>query len=164
MAFDITLHHRRSIRLRHYDYAQTGFYFLTICTFHRVPIFGRVIDGAMVLNDAGVIADAQWQATREMRANVELHDCVIMPNHMHGILEITAANDVARDATLGDIVRGYKSAVTKQVRALQGDAALLVWQRGFYENVIRCEGAYLAMSEYIQTNPQRWKDDIYFAK
>jgi putative transposase len=164
MAFDLTIHHRCSIRLRHYDYAQTGFYFLTICTFHRRPLFGEVVDGVMILNAAGLIADAQWQATREMRANVALHECVIMPNHMHGILEITASDELARDATLGDMVRGYKSAVTKQVRAVQEVAQLSVWQRGFYENVIRSEDAYVAMSDYIQTNPQRWKTDIYFAK
>jgi putative transposase len=164
MTFDVTLHHRRSIRLRHYDYSRRGFYFLTICTFNRAALFGEVVDGVMLPNAAGIIADAQWQATREMRTNVELHECIIMPNHMHGILEITDSNEVACNAALGDMVRGYKSAVTKQVRALQGEVKVSVWQRGFYENVIRSEDAYVAMSEYIQTNPLRWKDDLYFTK
>ncbi len=116
----------------------------------------------MLPNAAGIIAHAQWQATREMRANVELHEYIIMPNHMHGILEITDVNETACEATLGDMVRGYKSAVTRQVRAQQGGAQSAVWQRGFYENVIRSEEAYLAMSRYIQTNPLRWENDLYF--
>jgi REP element-mobilizing transposase RayT len=108
------LHHRRSVRLRDYDYSQEGLYFITLCVQNRECIFGNVVDGAddadvagagacrgvarnaptdtptMILNEIGEIVRREWLKTAELRPNVVLHNFVVMPNHFHGILEITA--------------------------------------------------------------------------
>jgi len=134
------------------------------------------------LNDAGRLAHEEWGKTGAMRKNIELHEFVVMPNHMHGIVEIVGAHcmrpdsasddatvqfrrgasgRVQRAPTVGDVVRGYKSAVTKRINQLHNLSNPPVWQRNYYEHIIRNEEAYLKIAEYIQTNPQRWEDDIY---
>lgn len=126
---------RRSIRLRDYDYSSPGEYFITICTHNRECLFGEVVDGEMVLNDFGKIAHEEWFRTESIRDNVELDVFVIMPNHMHAIFGIKAnINEFGKPTvgaysdtplhesnskfklpskTVGAIVRGYKSTVTK---------------------------------------------------
>ncbi len=79
---------RRSIRLRGYDYSQDGLYFITICTYNREPIFGRIANGKMQLNDAGIIARDAWLDTARIRPNVVLGDFVVMPNHFHAVFAI----------------------------------------------------------------------------
>ena len=85
------IHHRRSIRLKGYDYAQEGLYFITICCFENKHLFGKIVDWVMVLNDAGKIAEKCWLEIPEHFKNVVLHAFVIMPNYVHGILEIKGA-------------------------------------------------------------------------
>ena len=94
MKYDPNIHHRRSIRLRGYDYSQEGLYFITLCTQNRLHLFGKIVDdgqGTMIcsLNEYGGIAEKEWIKTPEIRPNVRLDIFVIMPNHMHGIIEIT---------------------------------------------------------------------------
>lgn len=181
MVFNPDIHHRRSIRLRGYDYSQAGMYFVTICTQGRLCLFGDVVDGAMKLNDAGRLAHEEWRNTEVMRENIALHEFIVMPNHVHGIIEIAVgarctrplsprADDgqgrvqlgrVQRAPTIGDVVRGYKSAVTKRVSQLHERHSLAVWQRNYFEHIIRDEDSYLKIAEYIQTNPQRWQMDTY---
>ena len=163
MFFSPDIHHRRSIRLQTFDYSQACLCFVTICTHDRLPLFGTVAEGEMVLNAAGEIAQREWQKTVEMRSNVVSDVFVVMPDHVHGIVNITQAQSgrVQHHATLGDIVRGYKSAVTRQIAALHFNPDGGVWQRNYYEHVIRHEKSYLQIAEYIQTNPLRWQDDIY---
>ena len=132
MASETDIHHRRSIRLKAYDYSQTGLYFLTICTYERQALFGTIKDGELLLNDCGRVAHNEWLKTAQIRENIVLHDFVVMPNHLHGIVEI------------------------------QEDTQLRIWQRNYYEHIIRSEASYLTISEYIQTNPQRWAEDTYF--
>jgi len=175
MVFDPNIHHRKSIRLRGYDYAQNGLYFITICTDRRLPIFGAISEGMLNLNEAGEIAYEEWLKTQHIRRNIILHEFVVMPNHVHGIIEIVGADCIRPNctedieegrrhyaSTIGDVIRGYKSAVTKVVRQLQANPGLQVWQRNYYEHVIRNEAAYLKIVDYIQTNPQRWLEDIYY--
>lgn len=88
-----TLPQRHSIRLRHYDYSQAGLYFVTICTYEKQALFGDVIDGEMRLNNAGKIAELEWHKTESMREKIVLHDFVVMPNHVHGIIEIINSNE-----------------------------------------------------------------------
>ena len=88
-----TLPQRRSIRLRHYDYSQAGFYFVTICTHEKQALFGEIIGREMCLNRAGIIAQSEWHKTGLMREKIILHDFVVMPNHVHGIIEIVNSND-----------------------------------------------------------------------
>ena len=81
--------HRHSIRLKNYDYSQAGLYFVTVCTEYRLHLFGKIIDFEMKLNDAGKIAKKCWLEIPGHYPNVILHEYVIMPNHIHGIIEIT---------------------------------------------------------------------------
>jgi REP element-mobilizing transposase RayT len=89
MNYSPKIHHRRSIRLKGYDYAQAGLYFITICTNHRQHIFGEVLNSQMILNDTGKVADECWQAIPQHFPNAILHEFVVMPNHVHGIIELT---------------------------------------------------------------------------
>lgn len=160
-------HHRRSIRLEGYDYSQEGLYFITICCQDRASLFGMVQNNEMVLNEAGKIASQCWEAIPEHFLNVILHEYVIMPNHVHGILEIinAEAKDISSlsshpkgtSKTVGSIVRGFKIGVTKWMR--QNTLVYHVWQRNYYENIIRNDGAYNTISNYIKNNPANWDSD-----
>lgn len=166
---------RRSIRLKQYDYSTTGFYFITICTWKHLCLFGKIEKDRMIINKSGEITEKEWYRTGELRANIKLHEFIIMPNHMHGIIEITNNRDTTRrgtacrarfakpqQGTISTMIRSYKSAVTKQIRDQSNDRKLKIWQRNYYEHIIRNEEAYLKISEYIQNNPLKWKEDKYF--
>ena len=88
MTYDSNIHHRRSIRLQRYDYSREGWYYITICVENHKCIFGNIIDGKMQLNAFGTIAKKQWLYTEEIRKNIILDAFIIMPNHMHGIIQI----------------------------------------------------------------------------
>lgn len=185
MSYDPDRHHRRSIRLKGYDYAQSGAYFVTIVTQRRACLFGQVTNGQMQLNDAGLVAKACWLAIPEHFPFVELDAFVIMPNHIHGIIVITdtgvgannhsprtvganvgaGANDHSPrpspfrspSQTIGSIIRGFKIGVTKWFRA--NTDVYVVWQRNYYEHIIRDEPALQRIRYYIAANPVRWTDD-----
>ncbi len=91
MRFNPDIHHRKSIRLPNYDYSQTGLYFITICTHERLPLFGEIVNGAMNLNQAGVMVDAMWRELANKFPTIQLHEYVVMPNHFHGVVEIVGA-------------------------------------------------------------------------
>jgi REP element-mobilizing transposase RayT len=202
--YNPNIHHRRSIRLKGYDYSSEGLYFITICCHNKVCLFGHVLNGAMVLNEYGQIAFNEWMKTPEIRPNVELGEFIVMPNHIHGIIRITRRGesyspnsggeshspDCRGDSrgvlntpdfmgesvspqrysprlqgpsqTIGAIVRGYKSAVTKKLNAL--GVGRKVWQRDYYEHIIRNEQAYNNISNYIVNNPSKWWDDKFYLK
>lgn len=88
MRYDLDRHHRRSVRLRGYDYSQPGAYFVTVCTQDRACLFGAIVNGTVRLNDSGQIVHQEWLRTAKMRPNVELDAFVVMPNHVHGIIRI----------------------------------------------------------------------------
>jgi len=184
MTFNPTIHRRKSIRLQGYDYSQAGAYFITVCTHNRVPLFGEIVDGVMVLNTAGQIVEKCWCAIPEHFPQVTLDEFVVMPNHVHGIITVGANNHLPQhylplpsdetpiqsnepprplqhgtSRTIGSMVRGFKIGVTRWFRANTDIHA--VWQRNYYEHIIRNEDAYLKIAEYIQTNPQRWETDTY---
>jgi putative transposase len=168
---------RKSIRLQEYDYTQTGAYFVTICTLNREYSFGHVAGEEMVLSEAGRIVTEEWLKTCKMRPYVQLDHFVVMPNHFHGILILNDENmdqarqDTARRAptkerfskpvsrSLSSIVRAFKSAVTKRVNEWRATPGALVWQRGFYDHVIRDNESLNRIREYIMTNPRRWQFD-----
>lgn len=195
--FNPHIHHRRSIRLKGYDYSQAGLYFITICCQDRICRFGNVVNGEMVLNAYGTVAYNEWVKTSEIRPNVELGEFIIMPNHMHGIIRLLGRGESnspemineldSRDnggvidtpqppdkrgvcktplrspsQTVGAIVRGYKSSVTKQLGLMGFDEKL--WQRNYYEHIIRDERSYQRISEYIINNPGKWSDDKFYSK
>ena len=163
---------RRSLRLKDYDYAQAGVYFVTICTKDRVCLFGDLVDGEMQLNAAGRVAERYWLDIPVHFPHTELDAFVVMPNHVHGILVIGDAGrgTACRAPTverfgqpvagsIPTVVRSFKSAVTKQINLLQGAAGTTVWQRNYYEHIIRDEAALDGIREYIDNNPLQWALD-----
>lgn len=173
--YDPDHHHRRSIRLKDYDYTQAGAYFVTICTWEREYLFGEVIDGLMSLNAYGQIVEDEWLKTAVIRRQVELDGFVIMPNHIHAIVVFTPPTGepvqslashpkLKRDpASLGALIAGFKAAVTRQINKLRRKSQTAVWHRNYYEHVIRSDHALQAVREYIIDNPARWHLDRYNA-
>jgi REP element-mobilizing transposase RayT len=165
MKFDSQKHHRRSIRLKKYDYAQPGGYFVTIVTYQRDLLFGEVVNEEMVLNGFGKIAEECWRAIPEHFPNVELGAYVVMPNHVHGIVVIKVGAQHAaplrkpnvRPASLGAIVRSYKSAVTRLIGREHN--ATGIWQRNYYEHIIRNHEDWDRIHWYIESNPSMWAKD-----
>lgn len=167
---------RKSIRLQSYDYKQPGFYFITICTYQRRHLFGEVINGEMNLNQFGNIASMNWVNTKNIRDNVKMGAFVIMPNHMHAVFEITNLGKckmgecdslLPRDFkspsnSVGAIVRGYKSTVTKQINQIRGNTNPKIWHRNYYEHIVRDQESLNKISEYIEMNPRLWDKDWYY--
>ncbi len=172
---------RTSIRLRTWDYREPAAYFVTICTHRRAHLFGRVVDKEMVVNEYGEIVREEWFHTAEMRPNVELfeHEFVVMPNHIHGIIWILPDDTSSVGATcrsplqpssrpkgppsasLGAIIAGFKSAVTRRINQRRGTPGARVWQRNYWEHIIRNQRALDAIRRYIVYNPLRWAYDRY---
>ena len=96
MAYNPDIHHRRSIRLKGFDYTSDGFYFVTLCCHNRQRLFGRIANGIMILNEAGKVADKCWQSIPEHYLHAVLHEYVIMPDHIHGIIELSSDVDNSR--------------------------------------------------------------------
>jgi putative transposase len=174
--YDPVKHHRRSIRLAQYDYALAGAYFVTVCAHERACLFGDVVDSDMRLNEAGRLVQAAWDELPGRFPGVELDAFVTMPNHVHGIIVIVrgaaergagivaagpgaaSSAPTSPTATLGDVMRAFKSISALYVnRQLNRSGSL--WQRNYYERIIRDEAELHRMREYIKTNPARWADD-----
>jgi putative transposase len=155
---------RHSIRLQGYNYAQDGAYYITLCTSQRAKLFGQIVDGQMALSDLGRIAEQEWLRTPYVRPNVCLDAFVIMPDHIHAIAVILQCADVTATGgfrspshTLGAIVRGFKAAVTRQANFMAKTSGLCVWQRNYYEHIVRDEADLNRIRRYIAANPSRWK-------
>ncbi len=175
MTYNPDTHHRHSIRLQGYDYSRAGAYFVTLCAHERECLFGEIVSGEMRLNDFGRIVMAEWIRSSELRAEVETGEYVVMPNHFHGIVII---RDIDHDhiicrgdrpvaptmpgpqpKSIGAMMAGFKSAVTKQINVHRNTPSVPVWQRNYYEHVIRDDADYARITEYIVENPQRWNED-----
>jgi putative transposase len=180
MPYDPDKHRRRSIRLAGYDYAGGGAYFITICAHRKEPLFGEVAGGEIRLNAVGEITRDEWYRSAELRPEVLLDAFVVMPNHIHGIFALDGSvaggeDDRAGDLapwgarraplqrpprSLGAFVAGYKSRVTSRVRALTGDTEKRVWQRNYYEHIIRDDREADEIRLYIFNNVLTWADDV----
>jgi len=231
-------YHRKSIRLKGYDYSQEGLYFITIVCQNRTHFFGEIIDGNMILNDAGKMIEKQWLTIAERFDNIVLEEYIVMPNHFHAIVNIPVGatlvvdpnkdpnikatlvvhpnkdssskatlvvdpnkappqqektddtiNDIEwqpqgiattgiapsgntttgiaqppKNKTIGDIIGAFKSITTneyiKNVKSnnwKRFDKKL--WQRNYWEHIIRNKKAYKNISEYIKNNPKKWSED-----
>ena len=182
MPYDPEQHDRRSIRLPEYDYGQPGAYFITVCTQGRMCLFGDVVRGRMRLNAHGRIVAEEWHRTERIRDHVALDAFVVMPNHVHGIIGITVDPDghgpnerrgTARRAPTGTnrrfgqprpgslptIVRAFKSAATRRINQHRGTPGASVWQRNYYEHIVRGRRDLERIRRYIRTNPARWHRD-----
>lgn len=151
---------RRSIRLKGFDYSRPGFYFVTIGTQNRLPLFGRIGAGRMRLNQAGRMVSEVWAQLPERYAGVNLDAFVVMPDHMHGIIVLGA--DRARPSIgLPEVVHRFKSFSTARYRlAVRREGwppfPGRLWHRNYYERIIRDQAALRAIRRYIAQNPVRW--------
>jgi putative transposase len=169
MEHDRVNNRRHSLRLKDYDYAAPGAYFVTICAKDRLPLFGDVIEGDMRLTDYGRIVDQEWQISAKIRREITLDAFVVMPNHIHGIIFIDESDVGATGgspvrsgpsrSSLALFVSGFKSATTKRINDLRESPGVPVWQRNYYEHVIRNERSLHRIREYIANNPTRWDFD-----
>lgn len=177
--------HRRSNRLKGYDYTSPGAYFVTLVSNKREFIFGKVIKGQAELSLYGNIAKEEWFSSAKIRREVELHpnELAIMPNHIHGIVWIIGPDHMSVGATgqsplpleeevksgpkarsLGSFIGGYKSAVTKRINLLRSKPGRSVWLRNYQDRIIRDQYELTAIRKYIQENPLKWELDEYFAR
>jgi putative transposase len=169
MEHDRVNNHRRSLRLKDYNYANPGAYFVTICTRDRPPLLGDIIEGDMRLTDYGRIVNQEWKISAKIRREITLDTFVLMPNHIHGIIFINESDVGAtgrspvrsglRQGFLGSFLSGFKSATTKRINDLRKTPGAPVWQRNYYEHVIRNEQSLHRIREYVANNPQRWDFD-----
>ena len=174
MTYNPEFHHRRSIRLRDYDYSRTGAYFVTICAWKKECSFGEVSKGTVNCSEAEKIVTDSWYKLLERFPSIELDEFVIMPNHIHGIVFMNALvgaglalpgmkpkqKGAASSApTLGDIMRTFKSTSAVTVNRRLDRPGLPLWQRNYYERIIRDERELHAIREYIRYNPLKWEED-----
>lgn len=184
-------YHRRSIRLNGYDYTQNGNYFLTICTRNRECLFGDVRDGKMYLSNYGGLVNECWQEIPIHFPQIVLHEYVIMPNHVHGIIEInnpqsTGANmGVCTNAVgvganvVGVGANNYSPLRTPQSRpcgtsrtvgsvvrgfkiGVTKQMGFSPWQRNYYEHIIRNDESYQNIVQYMAQNPLKWEEDCFY--
>ena len=184
MTYDSQVHHRQSYRLKGYDYSLEGLYFVTVCVQDKRCLFGNIEEGEMKMNDVGKMVEAELLNTMHIRDNMIIHEYIIMPNHLHFILQIThsrgglnppantkeeSLNHSTKDScypggcnpplrcsnTIGAMVRGFKGAITRKI-------GYSIFQRNYYEHIIRNQRSYEEIADYIVTNPLRWeKDKLY---
>lgn len=195
---------RRTNRLRGYDYTADGAYFITVCTQHRVEVFGCVKNGAMHLSEAGKIVVEEWLRSQEVRAEVTLGEWVVMPNHFHAIVRLDPSRSLGRatggsplptdnapsvvgatggspspshanppapppvhlgrptgppSRSIGALKAGFKSITTKRINTLRNSPGAALWQRNYYDHIIRDERDYARIAQYIVENPVRWSED-----
>ena len=166
MKYDPHRHHRRSIRLKDYDYSQTGWYYVTLVVQNRECLLGKVVNDSMELSAPGKIAKNNWLKIPYLRPNIGLDEFIIMPNHFHGIviingnLNVRATDSVAptlRANSLGSILGQFKSASTKEIQ--KSHISRFKWQRNYWERVIRDEAELNRIRKYIIENPINWNKD-----
>lgn len=179
MKFDQRKQHRKTIRLKGYDYSQAGAYFVNICTQNRECLFGKVVEGEMVINEVGLMIQSVWDELPRYYSSVDVDAFVVMPNHIHGILVLTdfivgaglrACPDggqpqgVAPTLSLPDVVHRFKSFTNNRYqhgvnrnswRPFPGR----LWQRNYYEHIIRNEDELNRVRRYIVENPLKWHFD-----
>src|SRR6266508_1548584 len=189
MKFDPDRHHRRSIRLPGYDYTRAGAYFITICTYQRACMLGAIQDGVIALSPSGQIVEQCWRNLPSHFMCIELDAFVVMPNHLHAIIIITESDhskgelstqqpvvssrqgpetvsprslslpNGTQSGSLSAIIQNFKSVSTRKINQALQNRGATVWQRGYYERIIRDEAALNNVRRYIEANPARWADD-----
>lgn len=186
--FDPHHHHRRSIRLKGYDYTQAGAYFVTIVTHQRECLCGEINNGVLQLNPQGQRIAECWEALARHFPFPELDSYVIMPNHLHGIVVLTRAliderrgeafaeTSAQREASaqanasplpprgtkpgsLNAVIQNFKSVSTRKINQMQNTAGNIIWQRNYYEHIIHSEPELERIRAYIENNPAQWTHD-----
>ncbi len=174
MTYDPEKHHRRSIRLKEYDYSRAGAYFITICTYNKECILGKVTNSKVQLNEYGIIVDNEWTKTAEIRSNIIIDKYIVMPNHLHGII-IILDNGSSRNTghrvptfeqfgrptsnSIPTIIRSFKAVTKKRINETRKSYGKAVWQPRFYEHIIRNRDELDKIRQYIIDNPLQWELD-----
>ena len=155
---------RRPNRIPNYDYSTPGAYFVTICTQNRKNTLCSIVgDGFPVPKPPGQIAAYWIRRIPEKYTCVTVDEYVIMPNHIHLLIQIHGLGGTGNPSpTLGKIIGWYKYHVTKTVNTYCGNDAERFFQRSYHDHVIRGEADYLKIWEYIDGNPARWKEDCFY--
>ncbi len=167
MIYDPQKHQRRSIRLKGYDYTQPGAYFVTICTQNRESLLGEIVEGEMMLNEYGQVVVGCWIWLAKQYPYVELDEWVVMPNHAHSIVILSGMDDSRRGGSrtapttksLGRLVGAFKTVSTKRINQMRHTPGAPVWQRNYYEHIIRDEDELNRLRQYILDNPVQWEMD-----
>jgi len=205
--YNPNIHHRRSIRLKGYDYSQEGLYFITLCCQNRAHLFGYIFNKEMILNDAGKMIVNQWLQLPDRFNNIVLHEFVVMPNHFHSIVQIVGATLVVAPKTDSDIIKGQPQGIAptitptiaptdndinneiENVNKIEKTVGNIIgafksittveyingvknnnwksfdrrlWERNYWEHIIRNEIAYQNISNYIINNPKKWSEDKFY--
>jgi len=165
-------YHRGSIRLPEHDYSSPGVYFITMCLQDRECLLGEIVSGAMRLSENGMIVDKYWQAIPDRFPGAQLDDYVIMPNHVHGIIIIGDNNNTVgaihelplrmrrRTMVLPRVIGYFKMNTAKQINQMRRMPGRAVWQRNYYEHVVRNGRALSKIREYIRRNHLNWSSDV----
>lgn len=191
MKYDPFKHHRRSIRLKGYDYTQAGAYYVTVVAQNRLCLFGDVVNGEMQLNDAGEMIERWWLELNNKYATIETDEYVVMPNHFHGIVVIVGESRTGQphrvaptmnthndsvgatlrgrpeegsNPTLGNVMDWFKTMTTNEyIRGVKEHSwqpfYRKLWQRNYYERIIRNERELGRIRAYIANNPANWNTD-----
>ena len=192
MIFNPTKNHRRSIRLKGFDYSEPGHYFVTICSKQRKCLFGNVVHGVMKLSHIGNVVNTCWEAIPEHFEHVNVDTFQIMPNHLHGIINIrdhvgcvesvgveyiqplqgksirSTQRKLKKHHTyqhvipksIGSIIRTFKAAVTRKVHDCNDMIRQSIWQRNYYDHIIRDDVSLFFIQQYIELNPMLWHLDF----
>lgn len=173
---------RRPNRLRNYDYSQPGYYFITICTGGRKPILAKIVgnDALVVPSTIGVKVVECWKKIERLNDSFKLDTFCLMPNHLHGILIIEkkeavdgtagaqcptgAARDNTDQKTISDVIKDFKSVTTRHYNKMLPETKNTLWQKSFYEHVIRNEPSLFEVRKYIEENPLKWQLDQYYSE
>ena len=155
MSYNPEIHHRQSIRLQGYDYTNEGIYFVTICCYQRQHLFGEIDNGEMKINLIGQIVSALWQKIPQHFPNVELDGFILMPDHLHGIIVISESKE---KSSLANIIQNFKSISSRKINRINNSYGISIWQRNYYERIIRTDQELKNLCEYIENNPANWTD------
>ncbi len=167
---------RKKMRIKGFDYSQNGSYFITICTFNRKMVFGKIIDYMMILNEYGLMIKTNIQKLNCLYDGTSIDKYVIMPNHIHMIITICreriacVPNDDPTKSQLSKMIQIFKSSITKAIRNRKRERNACnafptgIWQAHFYDHIIRNEDEYQKIWQYIDENQLKWEDDCYYIK
>lgn len=169
---------RKQLRLPTHNYAQTGQYFITICSYQKEEIFGAVSNGIMHLNELGLLVEQEWLHLPERFQEIEVVPFIVMPNHLHAIVTIHGSpwemappfqenmiptmNERASVGNQGlfGIIKSFKSITTITANKISNTPGRKLWQKNYYEHIIRTDEEYYQTGIYIQQNVQKWNGEI----
>ncbi len=174
----LNLPKRKLQRLKDYDYTQNGAYFITICAYNKEHLFGKIIDGQMMLNECGNIIYETYIDLPNHNQNIKSDKFIIMPNHIHGLMIIDNCRE--RFVTvpqpegnikingISEIIRQLKTFSSRRINEYRRRNGLepfptnTFWQKSYHDHIIRDEAEYNKIWEYIDTNPLKWELDKYY--